>query len=272
MDAVETIWGILQKQGLANPRAVAILAPDRTPLTFDVLSRHVEDNAARLGTLGFCRTERVAMVLPNGPEMATAFLAVASVATSAPFNPDYRASEFEFYLSDLRATALIIQDDLDSPAREVARALDIPVIELTARRDLAASLFRLNAYQWGSIRSVGLLKRVRYHPGKIRQDSGLATRWSTSGREPSSGCGQHGVARNRAAVCRSRCRQRTRGCHGSIRAESRCFALPTARRAIWSTTRRWTGARWRRKSRHLTYQGTSTRSLPSLTWCIWPLP
>ena len=37
-----------------------------------------------------------------------AFLSVASAATSAPLNPAYRASEFDFYLSDLDAKALLV--------------------------------------------------------------------------------------------------------------------------------------------------------------------
>ena len=41
--------------------------------------------------------------------MATAFLCVASAATSAPLNPAYRQDEFEFYLEDLKAEALIVE-------------------------------------------------------------------------------------------------------------------------------------------------------------------
>ena len=41
-------------------------------------------------------------VLPNGPEMASSFIAVASGTSSAPLNPAYRADEFEFYLDDLK--------------------------------------------------------------------------------------------------------------------------------------------------------------------------
>jgi len=53
--------------------------------------------------------------------MATAFFAVTAAATSAPLNPDYRAEELEFYLSDLKARALIVGSTLDTPARDVAR-------------------------------------------------------------------------------------------------------------------------------------------------------
>ena len=42
------------------------------------------------------------MVLPNGPEMATAFLAISSVCTCAPLNPAYSFDEFLFSLSDLQ--------------------------------------------------------------------------------------------------------------------------------------------------------------------------
>jgi acyl-CoA synthetase (AMP-forming)/AMP-acid ligase II len=41
-------------------------------------------------------TERVAIVLPNGPEMAVAFVTVAQSATTAPLNPAYKEDEFAF--------------------------------------------------------------------------------------------------------------------------------------------------------------------------------
>ena len=47
-------------------------------------------DGGRLNAIGIGRGDRVAIVLPNGPEMATAFLAVACGATTAPLNPAYR--------------------------------------------------------------------------------------------------------------------------------------------------------------------------------------
>ena len=85
------------------PDAVAIAAPGRAPLTYGGLWRHVETVVHALRAMGVGRHDRVAIVLPQGPEMATAFIAVAACATSAPLNPAYRANEFEFYLADLRA-------------------------------------------------------------------------------------------------------------------------------------------------------------------------
>ena len=98
---------------------------------------------ARLGELGIGRDDRVAVVLPNGPEMALAFLSVASVAACAPLNPAYRAPEFDFYLSDLDARALVVLQGDESPAVAVASARHIPVIELIPCMDGPAGLFTL---------------------------------------------------------------------------------------------------------------------------------
>ena len=100
--------------------APALLAPERPTLDFAGLRRHVDATVAGLNELGIGRGDRVAIVLPNGPEMAAAFLAVACGATTAPLNPAYRAEEFEFYLSDLQAKALIVTEAEEGPALAVA--------------------------------------------------------------------------------------------------------------------------------------------------------
>jgi acyl-CoA synthetase (AMP-forming)/AMP-acid ligase II/acetyltransferase-like isoleucine patch superfamily enzyme/acyl carrier protein len=62
--------------------------------------------------------------------MAVSFLSIASGATCAPLNPAYKTEEFDFYISDLKARALVVAADMDSPAREVAKKHNVPVIEL----------------------------------------------------------------------------------------------------------------------------------------------
>jgi len=125
-----------------NDTAIALAAPGRTPLTYAQLRRHVEQTVAALNGLGIGRNDRVAIVLPNGPEMATAFVAIGAGATTAPLNPAYREEEFEFYLKDLGARLLVVEAGGASPARAVAERLGIPVAELTPR-DEAAGLFDL---------------------------------------------------------------------------------------------------------------------------------
>ncbi|MFC1717014.1 AMP-binding protein [Candidatus Poribacteria bacterium] len=126
-----------------TPDATAIFAPGRAPLTYGLLLNHVADTVRTLNAIGVGRNDRVAIILPNGPEMAVAFLAVASGATSAPLNPGYRESEYDFYLSDLNARALIVQAGIDSPAIAVAKERGIPIIQLSPSLEAEAGIFTL---------------------------------------------------------------------------------------------------------------------------------
>jgi len=119
--------------------APALLAPDRPALSFDALRALVQRTVGALNAAGIGRNDRVGIVLPNGPEMAAAFVAIGAGATTAPLNPGYRADEFEFYLSDLHAKALVVQHGDATPAREVAKKLSIPIVELTPRADAAGA-------------------------------------------------------------------------------------------------------------------------------------
>jgi acyl-CoA synthetase (AMP-forming)/AMP-acid ligase II len=108
----------------------ALVDPGAAPLSYRNLRAHVAEIACALAQAGIGRTDRVAIVLPNGPEAATAFLAVATAATAAPLNPGYTAAEFNFYLSDLKARALMVETGSTSPAISVARTLSIPIFEI----------------------------------------------------------------------------------------------------------------------------------------------
>jgi acyl-CoA synthetase (AMP-forming)/AMP-acid ligase II len=123
--------------------APAISAPGRSALTHGALRALIERTLASLNGWGIGRNDRVGIVLPNGPEMATCYMACASGVTSAPLNPAYRADEFEFYLSDLNAKALIVDQGSTSPAVEVARKLGLRVLELVPDLSAGAGSFTL---------------------------------------------------------------------------------------------------------------------------------
>ena len=141
--SARTIHNLLTVNAQHHPQAMALTAPGRLPLSYGRLLQHIDVVTDALHTLGVGRQERVALVLPQGPEMAVAFLAVASVATCAPLNPAYQANEFALYLTDLQAKAMIVQAGLDSPARAVAQSLAVPIIELAPMVDAAAGMFTL---------------------------------------------------------------------------------------------------------------------------------
>jgi acyl-CoA synthetase (AMP-forming)/AMP-acid ligase II len=114
----------------ATDNAAAISAPARPALTHAALRSLVDRTLTRLNALGIGRNDRVAIVLANGPEMATCFLAAACGVATAPLNPAYRADEFEFYLADLHAKALIVEADSSSPAIAVAERLGVRILDL----------------------------------------------------------------------------------------------------------------------------------------------
>lgn len=137
------IHHLIATQAQQNPDAIALFAPGRAPLTYSRLLSQVDNVVQTLNAIGLGRNDRIAIVLPNGPEMAVTFLAVAAGATNAPLNPAYRATEYDFYLSDLHAKALIVQSGSDSPARAVARAHGVPLIELSPALEAEAGIFTL---------------------------------------------------------------------------------------------------------------------------------
>jgi oxalate---CoA ligase len=121
----------------------ALAAPGRSPLTFAQMRVVLAEAGAALRSLGVGRQDRVAVVLPNGPEMASCFLACASAAVCAPLNPAYRLDEFAFYLGDLRPKILIVAQGSTSPALEVAQQMGLAVVDLIAAPDTPAGSFLL---------------------------------------------------------------------------------------------------------------------------------
>ena len=121
---------------------VAISAPARPGLRYRELRAQIAIIGRQLRAAGINADDRVAVVLDNGPALASAFVCLAPWCATAPLNPAYKADEFDFYLADLDAKALLVERDSTSPAIEVAKARGIPVLRL-AELD-AAGAFRLH--------------------------------------------------------------------------------------------------------------------------------
>ena len=147
MSEVTTIEALIR---IGKDDAPALGAPDRAPLTYAGLRAHVAETIARLNALGIGRGDRVAIVLPNGPEMASAFISVAAAATTAPLNPAYKAEEFEFYLEDLNAKALLVEAGSESAAIAVAKRMGVAVIEMHVGASSPAGAFTLEGARLGA--------------------------------------------------------------------------------------------------------------------------
>ncbi|WP_341211462.1 acyl--CoA ligase [uncultured Limimaricola sp.] len=135
-----TLAALLQDHEASAP---AIGAPDREWMSYGELRGLSSLVARQLHALGIGRQDRVAIVLPNGPEMAAAFMTIAQAATTAPLNPAYQQDEFSFYLRDLRAKALVVAAHEEGPAVAAAKACGIRVLRLHADPAAPAGQFEI---------------------------------------------------------------------------------------------------------------------------------
>lgn len=123
-----TISELVRRWADSTPDAPAIQSLHYAPLTYAKLMGVMDSVAAAIQTAGASRSDRVAIVLPNGPLMATAFLATTSIATAAPLNPGLTEAEFAFYFEDLEVRLALVHNDDASGAAAVAERMGIEVL------------------------------------------------------------------------------------------------------------------------------------------------
>ena len=125
----DTVFDLLRA---GEPDAPAITAAGRPALDYRGLLAQIDRTAGFLRGRGIGRGDRVAIILPNGPELATAFLSVACCATAAPLNPALTGQEIEFCLRDFGVRALVAADGAPETARALAASLGLAVFDLRA--------------------------------------------------------------------------------------------------------------------------------------------
>jgi len=141
----DSIFATLAYYANLSPNNIAITAPDRKDLNYRTLKEQIEELSTVLNSISYKKKPRIAIIMPNGPEMALAFLATSSFATAAPLNPQYKAVDLKFYFNDLNVDALLLHSESDSPAREVANELGIPIFEAIFDAQKPAGVFSLSS-------------------------------------------------------------------------------------------------------------------------------
>ncbi|MDH3638731.1 MAG: AMP-binding protein, partial [Gammaproteobacteria bacterium] len=141
---IETIGALIHQQALRDPAAGAVFAEQSVAFTYGELLQQMRSVAAVIRAANFGPRQRIALVLPNGPEMATAFLTISAVCACAPLNPGYREKELEFYLGDLNADGVVVAAGKDNGVRSVTSRLGLRVFELFTKAEYPAGRFDLN--------------------------------------------------------------------------------------------------------------------------------
>jgi len=153
---------LIELISVGHEQSLCLSAANSSPMTYGALRQLSAYVQKQFNQVGIGRNDRVALVLPNSAEMASSFVTVACCCTSAPLNPSYRADEFEFYLNDLNAKALVVETGSTSPAVAVAAKMGIALIEIEPTPHLGAGTFTLNMN--------GLVHKVAQNPGEAQAD------------------------------------------------------------------------------------------------------
>ncbi len=138
-----TLLELIALRARRNPGAAALLAPGRPPLAFAGLLQQVDHVVQALAGAGLGRGSRIALALPNGPEMAAMLIAASAGATCAPLSPELDAASCRFLFAHLRIDALVVSAGEDSPALHVAAELGVPVARVAFSNADAAGKFSL---------------------------------------------------------------------------------------------------------------------------------
>jgi oxalate---CoA ligase len=92
-----------------SPSPALINTDPSLSISYSALTKQIHALQTTLAHLGVGPSSAVTLSLPNTPDFAIAFLAIAAQrAIAAPLNPAYKQEEVEFYIDDIRAVLALV--------------------------------------------------------------------------------------------------------------------------------------------------------------------
>jgi oxalate---CoA ligase len=116
------------------PSGQAFVVPDDGQiLNYGQVADRIEALAARLAGAGVRRGDRVALAMPNCPDLVLLFLAITALgAAAAPLNPAYTESELRFFLGDIQPRYFLLPLGRPGAAASAAEATSTEVLTVEA--------------------------------------------------------------------------------------------------------------------------------------------
>ena len=136
----KTIRNMINQQ---NDNLIFLTSEKNEKLSYGEFKIFNEKISRQLAATNVKNSDRAAIVLPNGPLMASSFLSISSYMSAAPLNPSYKQEEFEFYLDDLKPKFLLVEPNSKSLAVIAAKNLNIPVFEMKISDNQPLGTFEL---------------------------------------------------------------------------------------------------------------------------------
>jgi len=150
--AHDVLYAAYRQYAEHMPSAPAILAPGRPHLTWFECLKAIDSIVEQLRSLKVEPGDRVATVLPDGPEMALAFLALTASFTHVPLNPQGRYKELEQSLRRVDAQVLLVPSGCQGAALLAAKHLELELIEVRPIMSKGAGTFTLHRLAPGKAR------------------------------------------------------------------------------------------------------------------------
>lgn len=92
-----------------SPSPAVINTHPSLSLSYSAFTKQIHALQTTLADLGVGPSSAVTLSLPNTPDFAIAFLAIAAQrAIAAPLNPAYKQEEVEFYVDDIKAVLALV--------------------------------------------------------------------------------------------------------------------------------------------------------------------
>ena len=126
-----TIATIIAQHVANRPDRPAIVTSNEV-LTFRALGMQIAAFGTVLRANGIGPSARVAIILPDGFELAVAIVATACHAVAVPLNPQATATEFNSLVARLHIDAIVTSNKIDTAARGVADRLGVPLFEVAS--------------------------------------------------------------------------------------------------------------------------------------------
>ena len=166
----ETIHALLAGPLKAHAADQAIVATGRPSLSYAELGRQLQRDHDFLRGAGFGARSRIGVSMQPGPESTVAIAAVSRSAACAHFEPELDAGSLARLMTAMRLDAVIVSAASTSNAVRAARAVGIPLIELSTSDRWAAGAHEMRTDA----------RRPPAAPDLPGPDD-LAFLWSTSG-------------------------------------------------------------------------------------------
>ncbi len=124
-----------------TPDSVALYSPDKKEISFGDLSTLIKSNISSLKNHGCDDSDRIAIAISDGIEMASVCLSVMYFSTCVPLNTNLTKPEYDELLTILRIGILITDKNEAHPIVKAASQLSIPIIKLVIKDPLLAGSY-----------------------------------------------------------------------------------------------------------------------------------